>query len=88
MVDSVMHHFGFYLTPEQAYFKNKSIATGNPDYPMQTLEDWIARSKINVPCTVCGVEKVWRYGGLDLCFYCMTGESDASDDYELIYGGK
>lgn len=82
-----MNNFGQYLTPEQAYENNKDVATNNPDYPMQTLEDYTKRSKVNGMCTVCEMEKIWRYGGTDMCFSCLTGEADASDDYELIYGG-
>ncbi len=33
-------------------------------------------------CEVCG-RPVWRIVGLGMCFTCTTGESDASDDYEL-----
>lgn len=33
-------------------------------------------------CQNCG-QHVWRYGGVLLCFPCTTGESDASNDYEL-----
>lgn len=34
-------------------------------------------------CEVCG-QPVWRFGGCGMCFPCTTGESDASNDYELI----
>ena len=26
----------------------------------------------------------WKLVGLGMCFSCVTGETDASDDYELI----
>ena len=31
----------------------------------------------------CG-ELAWKYAGLGMCFSCTIGESDASEDYELI----
>jgi hypothetical protein len=31
---------------------------------------------------LCG-QHVWRYGGSGMCFTCTTGESDASEDYEI-----
>ena len=31
----------------------------------------------------CG-QPIWRYGQSGMCFPCTTGESDASDDYEVI----
>lgn len=34
-------------------------------------------------CENCDMP-VWKYVGLDMCFTCTTGESDASDDYELL----
>lgn len=34
-------------------------------------------------CENCN-ELAWRYGETGLCFSCTTGESDASEDYELI----
>ncbi len=37
-------------------------------------------------CEVCE-RPIWRYGHgneTGLCFTCTTGESDPSDDYELI----
>lgn len=30
----------------------------------------------------CGAH-VWRYAQTGLCFSCTTGESDASEDYEI-----
>ena len=35
-------------------------------------------------CEVCGSLPIWRLAGTGMCFVCTTGESDASDDYELI----
>jgi len=35
-------------------------------------------------CEVCGENDIWRYGGIGMCFPCTTGETDGSNDYELI----
>lgn len=40
------------------------------------------RARDDGECEVCG-RPVWRLVGLGMCFTCVTGESDASDDYEL-----
>ena len=34
-------------------------------------------------CENCG-QPIWRLVNNGMCFTCTTGESDASDDYELI----
>jgi len=72
------HTFGGYLTPEQAYENDKKANGGS----MHTLAEYkrMAR-KTNDECD-CG-RPVWRLVGLGMCFTCITGESDASDDYEL-----
>lgn len=75
--------FGTYLTPEQAWDRVKDLALDNPDYAANSVEWFEERAKINEPCSVCEVNKVWRYGGTDLCFCCMIGETDVSTDCEL-----
>lgn len=37
-------------------------------------------------CIVCG-EDAWKFAGTGLCFPCTTGESDPSDDFELVSTG-
>lgn len=34
-------------------------------------------------CESCEALPAWRYGDTGICFPCTTGESDASEDYEL-----
>lgn len=34
-------------------------------------------------CITCN-NKAWKYGNTGMCFSCTTGESDPSNDYELI----
>ena len=41
----------------------------------------LARNKKS--CDNCG-NPVWRLAELSMCFSCVTGESDASNDYELL----
>ncbi len=40
-------------------------------------------SRNNSTCENCDLP-VWRFGDTGMCFTCTTGESDASDDYELV----
>lgn len=60
---------------------SKAVALGDS----RSLEE--LNRLANIPqgtcCEVCDNE-VWRYGGGELCFPCTTGESDPSEDYELI----
>ena len=35
-------------------------------------------------CEVCEAMPAWKYVETGMCFTCTTGESDASDDYELL----
>jgi len=67
-----MNNFGEYITPENAHELN-------PDISISTYRK---RAKNKATCQ-CGQEKVWKYADTGLCFSCTTGESDASDDYEL-----
>ena len=69
-----MNNFSF-ITPEEYHKK----------YPKQsTLEKLkkIANRKAKT-CDNCD-EREWKMADCGLCFTCTTGESDASDDYELI----
>jgi hypothetical protein len=64
--------FAEYITPEQAIEKGDE----------RSLGELRAVAKSNRKCH-CG-QPVWRYGGCGMCFPCTTGESDPSEDYELI----
>jgi len=64
-----------YITPEE-YFK---IQGRNGSYTLKELRE-MARDDRR--CEVCG-QPVWKLGGVGMCFPCTTGESDASEDYEL-----
>lgn len=66
--------FAGYLTPIEA-----ALLKGG-----QGLKEYRARARINRKCENCE-NPVWRYGVGELCFPCCTGETDASEDYELVY---
>jgi hypothetical protein len=69
------HQFGGYLSPEQA-FKQGVIGVSLKQY-----KHWAKMT--DVECMNCG-RPIWRMvANLGMCFTCITGESDASDDYEL-----
>ncbi len=52
----------------------------------ETLEELREAAKHEGTCDNCG-QPIWKLGSLlvgwDGCFSCITGEADASDDYEL-----
>jgi len=68
-----MNNYGKYVTPEEL------IAMGDKT----SLKELKKAQKDNRKCMNCD-EKVWKYGGAGLCFSCTTGESDASEDFELV----
>ena len=67
-----MNNFGGYITPEEA------IKLGDK----RSLAELTMLSKGKADCIVCG-QPAWNFGDTGLCFTCCTGESDASNDYEL-----
>lgn len=71
----MIHQFGEYLTPKQAY--DKEIIEG---VSLKELEE---RSEDNSSCGVCG-SPVWKLVATGMCFTCTTGSADASEDYELM----
>lgn len=62
-----------YVTPSQAKARGDT----------RSLEELKALSKREGDCFNCG-SPIWKYADTDLCFPCTTGESDASDDLELV----
>jgi len=65
-------NFAEFITPEKA----KELGD------KRSLEELQSLAQSKGKCDVCG-EPVWKYGGCGMCFSCTTGESDASEDYEL-----
>jgi len=53
-------------------------------HPDEDLANLRRLAKTTGKCEVCGKNDIWRYGGTGMCFPCTTGETDGSNDYELI----
>ncbi|MGB5178491.1 MAG: hypothetical protein WBP44_07155 [Gammaproteobacteria bacterium] len=70
----------FTLISAEDYFKLEG--------QQHTLAELHKMAKTRGKCEVCGSLPVWRLGQTGMCFPCTTGESDASDDYELILEEK
>jgi len=66
-----MHNFT-YITPERA----KEIGD------TRSLKELRKLAATDGQCEVCDAP-IWKFAGTGMCFTCTTGESDASDDYEL-----
>lgn len=67
-----------------------SVMEDNPDLDrkelIESLRDTLADKNNGATCMVCGAP-IWAAGsaltGSYLCFTCITGEADDSDDYEI-----
>ena len=68
-----MNNFAEYITIDKA----KELGDS------RSKKEILQMAKSNKKCINCG-QPSWRLGGCGLCFSCTTGESDASDDYELL----
>jgi hypothetical protein len=62
-----------YITPEQAHAIDDS----------KSVAQYRKQAQNTSRCIICGAP-AWRFVDLDMCFPCTTGETDASQDYELI----
>jgi hypothetical protein len=67
-----VNNFEHFITPEQALEKGDT----------RSLDELKELAKSSGTCCNCD-EEIWRYAGVGMCFSCTTGESDASDDFEL-----
>jgi hypothetical protein len=65
-----------YITPEEA----ASIEAHSGKTDVAYYRKLVASGGV---CENCD-NPVWRFAGTGLCFTCTTGESDSSEDYELI----
>ena len=63
-----------FISPEEAARLNIDNTSGGVDH-------YKALAANESTCD-CG-QPVWKLADTGLCFSCTTGESDASDDYEL-----
>ncbi len=70
-----MNNFCKFLTPKE-YTELPNRVDKRSLQEIQTL------AKTNGTCMNCD-EHIWRLGACGLCFTCTTGESDASEDYEI-----
>lgn len=66
------------ITPHQA----KAIDDGLTGGRRQTISWYECLADSDAICQ-CG-NPAWKFGGVGLCFSCTTGESDSSDDYEIV----
>ena len=64
--------------------RNKDINKGEL---MTSLNEALERKKDGASCIICG-RSIWAAGSAivetDICFTCITGEADDSDDYEIV----
>lgn len=70
-----------YVTPRQLMERLEKMGAAGEE----NFEE--LRAKANAPdrkCEVCGQLPAWKFGGLGMCFPCTTGETDASNDFELL----
>ena len=70
--------FAEYLTPQQAYDMHKGFDIH------RSLKEYQDLAKTTGMCEVCETLPIWKMVGTGMCFACTTGESDASEDYELV----
>ena len=63
---------------------NKDINKGEL---MTALNEALKRKNNGASCVICGCP-IWAAGSAivetDMCFSCITGEADDSDDYEIV----
>jgi len=69
-----------YITPEALH----ALHPDDPECSLKKLRK-LAKARSGT-CDVCENLPAWRYADTGMCFPCTTGETDASDDYELIPG--
>lgn len=54
---------------------------------IRTLEETLKAKKNGAKCVICGAP-IWAAGsaitGTYMCFTCTTGETDDSEDYEIV----
>lgn len=74
-----MNNFGEYIKPEEALKRHNEL---NPARP-KTLKYFQRLARSKAVCCICG-QPAWKLADCDMCFSCATGETDASDDCELI----
>ena len=71
-----------YVTAERMFELNKDLRDKGQN--MTTLVQLKRQARIRGLCEICESNPIWRLADTGMCFTCTTGETDASDDYELI----
>jgi len=54
-----------------------------PDDVRAQFEEALSNRELGEMCETCGDLPVWVCSDSGMCFPCTTGESDASEDYEI-----
>lgn len=76
-----MNNFADYITIDKAV--EFAMKNGDKRRPSIIRAEYERQAADTSSCCNCD-EEVWRYAGNGMCFSCTTGESDASEDYELV----
>lgn len=78
----------FVFVELEKYLKIQYKTKEKMDEHRPIIQHWVELRDNSTPCEVCGCTPIWATGSamIDdaMCFTCITGESDASDDYEVI----
>lgn len=69
----------------------KQTIQANPETDTAPLtaacQEMLKHKHAGTTCAVCGIAPIWAAGsaftGTPMCFTCMTGEADDSEDYEI-----
>lgn len=75
-----MNNFAEYISIDRAV--EFAIKSGDHRRPSAIRDEFERMASDAGTCCNCD-QDVWRYGDVGMCFTCTTGESDASEDYEL-----
>lgn len=73
-----MNNFGKHITPIDYWNLLHKEGDG-----FNSLKEVEMAAESDAKCINCD-EKVWKLANTGMCFSCTSGESDASDDFELI----
>lgn len=78
------------MEPISIYKFARSYVKNNPSESLEdvilSLKEAVHHKKAGGQCIICG-NPIWAIGsaivGSDMCFNCITGEADHSEDYEI-----
>ena len=73
-----------YITPEEMILLQEDRGKdGTEKLTYKELVDMAKRADSGNNVCDCGNDRVWEFGNLGMCFSCVTGETDRSEDFEL-----